>query len=143
MQAGTVIGGAMLGLALLALGYQLFVLHALGRWFAQATPRDAATAPVSVLKPLHGAEPRLGENFLTQDYAGPIQLVCGTGSTDDAALPIAQALATAHPAADVAIHPGQAQCGHPFANCIVVGQRVGEGGEPADGFQRFASQRDG
>ena len=124
MQAGTVIGGAMLGLAmlglaLLALGYQLFVLHALGRWFAQTTPRDAATAPVSVLKPLHGAEPRLGENlatFLTQDYAGPIQLVCGTGSTDDAALPIAQALATAHPAADVAIHPGQAL---PYANAKV------------------------
>ena len=119
MQAGTVIGGAMLGLALLALGYQLFVLLALGRWFAHAAPRQAPAGPVSVLKPLHGAEPRLGENlatFLAQDYAGAVQLVCGTGHADDAALPLAQALAKAHPAADVAIHSGPAL---PYANAKV------------------------
>jgi ceramide glucosyltransferase len=75
--------------------------------------------PVSLLKPLHGAEPRLADNlatFLAQDYAGPVQLVCGVNRADDAALEPARALAKAHPQADIALHPGPRL---PYANAKV------------------------
>ena len=51
---------------------------------------------VSVLKPLHGAEPRLRENLasvLHQDYGGAVQVVLGVGAADDGAAPVARALA--------------------------------------------------
>ena len=41
----------------------------------------APTAPVTVLKPLHGIEPELPARlaaFCRQDYGGPVQVLCGT-----------------------------------------------------------------
>ena len=41
-----------------------------------------------MLKPLHGAEPRLEENlagFLDQDYPAPIDMVCGVADPADPA----------------------------------------------------------
>jgi ceramide glucosyltransferase len=49
--------------------------------FSGAEPAgNAAQPPVTILKPLHGAEPELEDRlaaFCQQDYAGPIQVVCG------------------------------------------------------------------
>ena len=59
----------------------------------------AAQPPVSVLKPLHGAEPGLYENlrsFADQDYPA-VQLVLGVRDPGDSALPIARALIRARP----------------------------------------------
>ncbi len=59
--------------------------------------------PVSVLKPLHGAEPGLDENlrsFAEQDY--PVfQLVLGVRDRNDSALPIARALISERPLDDI------------------------------------------
>ena len=100
-------------LALVGCAYQAFALIAVARFFAQApdaTPDLGTPAqPVTLLKPLHGAEPRLRENlasFLAQDYAAPVQVLCGVNAPDDAAAPIARALIAAHPACDIALFPG-------------------------------------
>ena len=48
-----------------------------------------AAEPATLLKPLHGAEPRLAENlasFLAQDWAGSIEMVAGVQDAADPAL---------------------------------------------------------
>ncbi|MFT4025321.1 MAG: bacteriohopanetetrol glucosamine biosynthesis glycosyltransferase HpnI [Novosphingobium sp.] len=61
---------------------------------------------VTILKPLHGDEPRLKDNlatFLAQDRAGPVQLLCGIGSPEDPARGAVDALRAEHPEADIAL----------------------------------------
>jgi ceramide glucosyltransferase len=61
---------------------------------------------VTILKPLHGAEPQLFANlstFLQQDYAGNIQLVCGVQSVTDPAITVVESLRAAHPNADIVL----------------------------------------
>jgi ceramide glucosyltransferase len=65
----------------------------------------AEQPPVSVLKPLHGAEPGLYDNlrsFLDQDYP-EMQVVFGVRHRVDTALPIARALIREHPERDIAL----------------------------------------
>lgn len=94
-------------LALIGIAYQLAALWALLRFFARADrPTPRSEQAVTILKPLHGAEPRLAENlatFLDQDHAGPLQMVCGVGSASDGALPAVNALRAARAGADVAL----------------------------------------
>src|SRR5882672_5500887 len=65
------------------------------------TPRSSP--PISVLKPLHGAEPGLSENlrsFADQDY--PVfQLLLGVRDRNDGALPVANALIKDRPLCDI------------------------------------------
>ena len=61
--------------------------------------------PISVLKPLHGAEPGLYENlrsFVEQDYPSA-QIVLGVNDTHDSALPVAAALIRDMPPADITL----------------------------------------
>ena len=60
----------------------------------------AAPVPVSVLVPLCGGEPGLANRLMAlcrQDYAAPIQIVCGLQSDSDPALGVVQAVAAATP----------------------------------------------
>ena len=69
----------------------------------KANPRPE---PITLLKPLHGAEPRLAEclaSFCAQDYPGPIQIIFGLQDGDDPALPIARSLQEKFPALDIAV----------------------------------------
>lgn len=62
--------------------------------------------PVTVLKPLHGSEPRLEEclsSFCTQDYAAPMQLVLGLQDANDTALPVAREIRAKFPALPIVI----------------------------------------
>ena len=76
--------------------------------FARRPSRTAAAAPpagppVSVLKPLHGAEPGLDANlrsFAEQNYPA-FQLVLGVRDRTDGALPTARALIREHPGCDI------------------------------------------
>ena len=65
----------------------------------------AEQPPVSVLKPLYGAEPGLRENlcsFVEQDYPA-VQVVFGVRSPTDAALPVARSLIADHPQSEIAL----------------------------------------
>lgn len=62
--------------------------------------------PVSLLKPLAGAEPGLRESlesFCCQDYAGPIQIVFGVLDPADPAIGVVRALQAAHPSLDISL----------------------------------------
>ena len=55
---------------------------------------------VTILKPLHGAEPGLFEklaSFCAQDYPGPIQIVLGVQDPKDEAIAIVEQLRAEHP----------------------------------------------
>lgn len=78
---------ALAALALAGCAYQL--LTALTARAPRAAPPLAEYPPVTILKPLHGAEPRLRDNlatFLAQDYPAPVQMVCGVQDAGDVAI---------------------------------------------------------
>ena len=103
------IGDIITALALVATAYQLVSLAAVSRFFARPAPRATGTAGVTILKPLHGNEPRLAANlagFLDQVYAGPVQMVCGVSDPRDAAIAAVDALRRSHPDADIALTTG-------------------------------------
>uniref|UniRef100_UPI001575B7BB bacteriohopanetetrol glucosamine biosynthesis glycosyltransferase HpnI n=1 Tax=Sphingomonas bacterium TaxID=1895847 RepID=UPI001575B7BB len=90
------LGWLLLALALAAIGYTVHAAIAV-RGFAQGPlPAPARPEPITLLKPLHGVEPRLAENlanFLDQDWPAPVQMVAGTNRPDDAALAVSRTLA--------------------------------------------------
>lgn len=76
-----------------------------------AKPADFVPA-VSLLKPLHGAEPGLQENlrsFFVQKYAGPFEILFCARRQDDAGLLLARRLAAEHSAVEVRFFA----CGEP------------------------------
>src|SRR5258708_923181 len=91
--------------AILGCGYLLgaAVLTNRFRRKALAAPR-ASMAGVTILKPLHGAEPALLENlasFCTQQYPGPVQIVLGVQDPEDGAIAVAERLRAEHGARHV------------------------------------------
>jgi ceramide glucosyltransferase len=69
-------------------------------------PEGEGPPGVTLLKPLYGAEPRLAENlasFLAQDFAGPVQMVCGIVRPDDPAAAVAEGLGQGHAKADIVV----------------------------------------
>jgi len=72
--------------------------------------------PVTVLKPLHGAEPNLTANIATfrdQGWAAPIQIVAGVARPDDGAVPGARAVGdTLDLVIDGRIHGANAKVGN-------------------------------
>ncbi len=102
---------AFLFCALAAVGcvYQAFALIAVARFFARRPEAGNLAEPVTLLKPLHGGEPRLGENlasFLAQDYGAPVQFLCGVNTPGDAAAPVVRDLIAAHPVCAITLFPG-------------------------------------
>ena len=79
--------------------------------------RDSATAapaPVSLLKPLYGAEPGLKDHlasFLRQDWRAEVQLVCGVKRADDPAVAIVEQLRAEHTEAHIDLATGAQDLG--------------------------------
>jgi ceramide glucosyltransferase len=95
--AATLLGWLILLLALGAIGYTLLAMLAVRRFARAPLPPPATAEPVTLLKPLHGIEPRLRENlasFLDQDWKAPIQMVAGANRADDPALAVARDLSS-------------------------------------------------
>ena len=89
MSAASILGFCLICLALVGVLYTLFAIHALGRFLARPLAPPVAAEPVTLLKPLHGPEPRLADNlatFLDQEWDAPIHLVAGVQRADDPAI---------------------------------------------------------
>jgi ceramide glucosyltransferase len=99
--------GAVVLLAVLGVGWVLIIGQVLAaRSFARRiSPLRRERPPVSILKPLYGAEPGLYANlrsFAEQDYP-QVQLVLGVTDPEDGALGDARALMRDLPDADIAL----------------------------------------
>lgn len=94
---GTISSTVFLGIALA--GVRRFRAQAAEQERAARALTDAQLPPVSILKPLHGAEPQLERNlesFFSQDYPN-FEILFAVDHDDDAALPIARSVCDRHP----------------------------------------------
>jgi len=115
------------------LGYFLAVLAGLGAIYTVAAAEAVrrlvtgvlatriGAPPVTILKPLHGAEPRLAENlrsFFAQDYGAPVQIVFGVQDAADPARQVAQAVANENSGirSDIVIDPAVHGENHKVSN---------------------------
>src|SRR6266567_2243039 len=97
---GTLASTVFLVMALMAARRHVVNMHA-----ARQRHTDNARLPVSVLKPVHGMEPRLRENlesFFRQDYPEFELLFCAR-SNDDAALNLVREISARYPSVNVRI----------------------------------------
>ncbi|MEO6092007.1 MAG: bacteriohopanetetrol glucosamine biosynthesis glycosyltransferase HpnI [Novosphingobium sp.] len=84
--------------------YTLAAAVVAARYLANRAAPSRRSEAVTLLKPLHGAEPRLFENlssFLALDHDGPLQLLLGLGRADDPALATIERLRAAYPSARI------------------------------------------
>jgi ceramide glucosyltransferase len=85
--------------------YALVAAYAARRFAAAANGAPEADAPaVTILKPLHGAEPELFANlrrFCLQDYPGPVQIVFGVSDRADPAIEVVREIVAAFPGHDL------------------------------------------
>lgn len=91
-------------LAALGIFYTLSAAILVARFTRQPHRDVAQPEAVTILKPLHGAEPRLVENlatFLDQRWDAPIQLLCGVHSEADGAFAAVEELKALRPDADI------------------------------------------
>lgn len=96
----SILGWVFLALALAGCGYTLLAAAAVRRFFASGARAATSDAAVTILKPLHGAEPRLVDNlasFLRQDHTGPVQLLCGVADARDPACASVEMLKRRYP----------------------------------------------
>jgi ceramide glucosyltransferase len=95
--------------AIASLGYTAAAIACTARFGRRERERGERMPPVTLLVPLHGAEPLLEENlraFAEQDYPD-LQLVLGVARADDPALPIARRVASALPDRRIDIDVGE------------------------------------
>ncbi|HKU98611.1 MAG TPA: bacteriohopanetetrol glucosamine biosynthesis glycosyltransferase HpnI [Vineibacter sp.] len=101
------VGWVVLALALCGGIYTVATALLAARLLRRAPdPAPTPLPAVTVLKPLHGAEPGLDAalaSVLTQAYAAPVQLVLGLHAADDPAHAVAQRLKDRFPDRDIAI----------------------------------------
>ncbi|HWE72122.1 MAG TPA: bacteriohopanetetrol glucosamine biosynthesis glycosyltransferase HpnI [Stellaceae bacterium] len=93
--------------------YLLYACNAVAKFAQAAMPRATTQPAVTIMKPLRGEDPALGENlrsFLRQDY--PVfQLVCGVAEASDPAAVVVRQLIAEFASADIALVINPAQSG--------------------------------
>ncbi len=100
-------GWFLLLIALCGAAYAVAVAVLAARLLTGASdPPPNATPPVTILKPLSGAEPELEAaltSALSQDYAAPVQMVCGVSDAADPAIAVVNRLKQRFPDRDIAL----------------------------------------
>jgi ceramide glucosyltransferase len=101
-----ILGWLMAVLAFCGAAYAVMAAVFAGR-FARSPANSAAVyPPVTILKPLHGDEPRLEDNletFFIQNFPAPVQIVFGVQDDGDPAIEIVSRLRARHPDVDAAL----------------------------------------
>ncbi|WP_231639000.1 bacteriohopanetetrol glucosamine biosynthesis glycosyltransferase HpnI [Sphingomonas profundi] len=122
---GSVLGASMLGGVLLALAgigslYMLACAILVRRFFRPTAPAIAPAEPVTLLKPLHGAEPRLAENLASFLGGGAAQMLCGVARADDPAVAAVAQVRRAMPGAaiDLVVSPARHGANGKVANLV-------------------------
>ncbi|QKR99674.1 glycosyltransferase [Sphingomonas sp. CL5.1] len=123
------IGWMLLALALIGSLYTIASAITLRGFLASANRTARRSDGVTILKPLHGAEPRLADNlatFLEQEHDGPVQLLCGVQRADDPALAAVEALKARFPQAriDVIVDPTPHGANGKVANLINLAPHI-------------------
>jgi ceramide glucosyltransferase len=100
-------GWLLLLIALCGVAYAVAAALFVGRMLGGASDTPPNPRPaVSILKPLRGAEPGLEEalaSALAQDYAAPVQMVCGVADADDPAVAAVERLKLRFPDCEIAL----------------------------------------
>lgn len=117
------LGWILVTMALVGSFYTLVAAGVVSRFFADRPVVARRNDAVTLLKPLHGSEPRLYENlasFLALDHDGPIQLLFGVQRQGDPAIKVVEALRAAYPGAriDLVIDPTSHGANGKIANLI-------------------------
>ena len=103
----TILAWGALILGLIGAGYALFAASTVARFFAGgARTAEQPFPPVTLLKPLAGAEPGLREaleSFCRQAYGGAVQIVFGVLDPADPAIAVVEALKADHPDLDISL----------------------------------------
>jgi ceramide glucosyltransferase len=92
--------------AIIGSAYALLAAGLVARFGAQPKPILRKANDVTLLKPLHGAEPALASNlesFCEQDYPAEIQLVCGVQDPHDPAALLVQNLRAQFPDREISL----------------------------------------
>src|SRR5262245_49483197 len=96
---------AACALAISGCGYLALAAMLAGRFARQRAAALPTPLPsVTILKPLCGDDPGLFDNlatFCVQDYAAPVQIICGVRDPNDAAIPAVARLREAYPRSDI------------------------------------------
>lgn len=93
-------------IALAGMVYSLAAMLFVRRFARRPSPMASSSPAVTILKPLHGAEPHLYENlasFCRQDYSGPIQIIFGVQDPADPAAVIVRRLIVDFPETDLSL----------------------------------------
>ena len=118
-----------LALALAGCGYQLLAAVKIAAFAARPAPARADWPAVTLLKPLHGAEPGLEAalaSALAQDYPGAVQWVFGVQDAVDPAIAVVERLRGVNPdaAIDLVVDPTPHGQNHKVANLINMGGAI-------------------
>ncbi len=90
-----VLGDLFVALSVVGVVYWLAAATFVRQGLIHSTPATASRVPVSILKPLCGAEPGLADNlasFCRQQYGGAVQIVCGVQDPADPARGVTESL---------------------------------------------------
>jgi ceramide glucosyltransferase len=90
--------------AAVGVAYTLTAAGLAARFVSRRARRPLDFPAVSIIKPLHGAHGQLAvmlARFCEQDYPGPMQILFGVQSADDAAIGVVEALRAARPQLDI------------------------------------------
>ena len=129
MLALMALGSLAAALALTGCLYMVVATAMTARFLAGRTPMARPPAPVSLIKPLHGAYPGMGqvlEGFCDQDYGAPVQIVFGVRDRSDPAVAVVEALKARRPDADIelVVDPSQHGANRKVSNLINIAARA-------------------